>query len=313
MRSEWKVANTDAERFFAERFGRVADVAPLRRGLWSSAYGFRAQGRELVVRFSGVRDDFDKDARVARIAPAALHVPAVHEIGKALGGWYAVSERVDGRHMDALDADELRHVLPSLFATLDVLREVDVSDTSGYWGWSPDGDGEHPSWRSALLAVDNESTREGDWRPHPAWRERIERSSLAQRAREVGTARFRELVDLCPEERHLVHSDLLNWNVLTQGGEVTAMLDWGSSLYGDFLHDIAWLCFYWPWYPQWSEVDIAHEAREHYRRLGLDVPRFDERLRCYELRLGVSSLTWYASREDSVNLERTANRVMQLI
>jgi thiamine kinase-like enzyme len=40
---------------------------------------------------------------------------------------------------------------------------------------------------------------------------------------------------------HLVHSDLLHYNVLVAADRVTAVLDWGSSLYGDFLFDLAWL------------------------------------------------------------------------
>jgi hygromycin-B 4-O-kinase len=124
---------------------------------------------------------------------------------------------------------------------------------------------------------------------------------------------MRELLVHCPEARHLVHSDLLHWNVLVANDRVTALLDWGSSIYGDFVYDIAWLTFWWPWYPGWSGIEIAREAREHYERIGLSVPRFEERLRCYELRIGLDSLVWYSSRRDLVNLELAAQRIEALI
>lgn len=117
---------------------------------------------------------------------------------------------------------------------------------------------------------------------------------------------------LRPRERHLVHSDLLHWNVLVEDDTVTGLLDWGSSIYGDFVYDIAWLTFWWPWYPQWKEIDVAHEVRAHYARTGLVVASFSERLRCYELRIGLGDLNWYLSRGDDVNLERVAKRIDRL-
>ncbi len=62
----------------------------------------------------------------------------------------------------------------------------------------------------------------------------------------------------------------------------------------------------------WSEIDFAAAAREHYGAIGLAVPRFAERLRCCELRIGLGSLVWYSSRGDEVNLSRAARRIADL-
>jgi hygromycin-B 4-O-kinase len=72
---------------------------------------------------------------------------------------------------------------------------------------------------------------------------------------------MRELVESCPEERHLVHDDLINRNVLVDGDRLSAVLDYGSSIYGDFLYDLAKLVFYRPWYAKWRRIDFAGEAR----------------------------------------------------
>ncbi len=71
--------------------------------------------------------------------------------------------------------------------------------------------------------------------------------------------------------------------------------------------------FWTPWYPAWRRVDLGSEARAHYERIGMVVPRFEERLRCYELRIGVGSLNWYASRGDLVNLDLAARRIVGLL
>jgi hygromycin-B 4-O-kinase len=43
-----------------------------------------------------------------------------------------------------------------------------------------------------------------------------------------------------------VHGDMVNHNVLVQDPRITAVIDWGNALYGDWLYDAAWLIFWWP-------------------------------------------------------------------
>ena len=92
------------------------------------------------------------------------------------------------------------------------------------------------------------------------WKQRLPETPLAHRAFESGYARLQTLVDACPEARHLVHSDLLNFNVLVTDDRISAVLDWGSSIYGDFLWDLAWFTFWQPWYTAWASVDLRKAA-----------------------------------------------------
>ena len=77
---------------------------------------------------------------------------------------------------------------------------------------------------------------------------------------EEGYGRLKELVEFCPEDRHLVHEDLMNFNVLVDRDRISAVLDWGSSIYGDFLYDLVKIVFYEPWYPQ-STADTRQRAQ----------------------------------------------------
>jgi len=119
-------------------------------------------------------------------------------------------------------------------------------------------------------------------------------------------------VDHCPEERHLVHDDLINFNVLVEGDRISAVLDWGSSIYGDFLYDIAKLVFYRPWYPAWQDIDFAAEAQAHYDAVGLDVPHLSERLGCYALRIGLTDMAYSAWRKRWEQVELKTRRMLQL-
>jgi len=291
-----------------DRFGPAARIAPMRPGEWSAVYSVGTADADLVVRFSAYDEDFEKDAFAARYSSSALPIPPIVERGRALGGFYAVARRASGEHLDGLDGAEMRRVLPSLFAALDAMRDVDLSAASGFGGWRADQRASHRTWREWLLGfVDEPATRGA-----PGWRQLLQDSPAGLAPFEEGCARFRERVDHCPEERHLVHDDLINFNVLVEGDRISAVLDWGSSIYGDFLYDIAKLVFYRPWYPAWQDIDFAAEAQAHYDAVGLDVPHLSERLGCYALRIGLTDMAYSAWRKRWEQVELKTRRMLQL-
>lgn len=291
-----------AEAFLAARFGSdVGSVRLIGNGAWSRAYAFRRGASEYVVRFSAFEEDFAKDRLASTFDSPALPIPRVVELGESDGGFYAISEYVVGRPLDALSAAELRELLPSLFAALDAMRQADVSCSAGFGLWHADGNADSTSWHAWLLSVQEDTPT---LRTH-GWRARLAQSATGAEPFATGLRAMAALVPHVPAARHLIHSDLLNNNVLVAGARIAGLLDWGSALYGDFLYDIAWLSFCRPlWYPAWRGIDIAIEARRHYAAIGLEVPDFAARLRCYELHIGLGSQAYcaYMGRSDDLAL-----------
>ncbi|HET9808923.1 MAG TPA: aminoglycoside phosphotransferase family protein [Candidatus Limnocylindria bacterium] len=294
--------------FLRERFGPGAQIEVIRPGEWSVAYSVKTADADLVARFSEYDEDFEKDAYAARYSSTALPIPPILQWGPALDGFYAVAPRMNGEHIDGLDEPRMRRVLPSLFAALDAMREVDLQAASGFGGWRADGRTSHPSWREWLLRfVDEPATRGA-----PGWRELLRDSPTEFRSFEEGYLRLVELAEPCPEVRHLFHDDLINRNVLVDDDRISAVLDWGSSKYGDFLFDIANLVFYTPWFPQWRNIDFAAEALAHYKSIGLAVPNFAERLRCYTLRIALDGIAYSAFRKRWGEVELRARRALEI-
>lgn len=260
------------------------------QGEWSTAYAYRHAGGEYVVRFGRYRDDFAKDRRAAGYRSRDLPIPVIGEIGEAFDGSYAISERAFGDMIDDLDAASMRAVLPSLFAALDAARNVDLANSSGYGLWDSDGIAPWPSWRAALRDV---ATDHPTHRTH-GWRARLRASPTGDGPFEDALDCFQDLLDVCPEERHLIHSDLLNRNVLVRDGRISAVIDWGCAMYGDFLYDLAWLLFWQPWYPAWRDIDFQAEAARHFAAIGLEVPHFAARLRCYQVHIGLAAQAYNA-------------------
>jgi hygromycin-B 4-O-kinase len=294
---------TDVEAFLAARFGGDAGgVVPLGMGVWSQAFAFRRAGYDYVIRFGAHQEDFAKDRLAARYASPALPIPRVVELGEAFGGYYAISERVFGTYIDDAGEAQMRALLPSLFAALDAVRLADLSGTTGYGGWDADGTAPYPSWRDALLDV--ASDRPTD-RIH-GWRERLAASAVGVGPFDEAYRHLVALADSAPERRHLIHSDLLHYNVLVEDDRITGVLDWGCGMYGDLLYDLAWLCFWQPWYPAWRGIDFQAEARHHYAAIGLDVPHFVERLCCCQIHIGLAGQAYQAYAGDWSDLRDTA-------
>jgi hygromycin-B 4-O-kinase len=297
------------QSFLAARFGGdTGDVARFGMGVWSQAFAFRRAGRDYVIRFGAHQEDFAKDRLAARYAGPALPIPRVVELGEAFGAYYAISERVFGGYIDDVDEAQMRALLSSLFAALDAARLADLSGTTGYGGWDAEGTAPYPSWRAALVDVANDRPTD---RIH-GWRERLAASSVGIAPFEEAYRHLVTLADHVPEERHLIHSDLLHYNVLVEGDRITGVLDWGCAMYGDFLYDLAWLCFWQPWYRAWKRIDFKGEARRHYAAIALDVPYFEERLRCCQIHIGLAGQAYQAFAGDWADLQDTAGHTLDV-
>ena len=303
------VTEARAEAFLRDRFGREAGgVEAVVQGEWSQAYAFSRGDRELIIRFSALVEDFAKDRLAAGYSSPELPIPRVVEIGEAFGGYFAISERARGDYLDALDERRMRELLPALFRALDTARLADLSASRGYGGWRADGTAPHATWRDALLEVAED-------RPTDrirGWRARLAQSPTGLGPFEEAFERFRCLLAYAPADRHLIHSDLLNHNALVAGDRFTAVFDWGCSMYGDFLYDVAWFSFWSDWFPAWRGIDFVAEAARHYQSIGLDVPGFECRVRCYELHIGLAHFAYNAFKGRWDDLESVTSKTLDL-
>ncbi len=302
----WRMLSiADAGRFLHQRYGsRAGGVEALGAGAWSVAYAFTLDGRDAVARFGQYGDDFAKDRRMGACASPRLPIPRVLDSGEAPGGHFAVSERVHGIPIDDLDGARMRAVLPSLFRALDALAEIDVSARRGFGSWGPDGDADTPDWPSALCRFAGNRLS--------GWRARLEASPIGTGPMEIAAARLQELTRDLPEVRHVIHGDLLHWNVFADGPSISGLIDWGNSLYGDALYDAAWLIFWWPWYPQWAEIDIRAEFERHWADRGAVPPQRELRLLCYQLRIGLEHIAYNAWTGNEPHLRRCAQQTLEL-
>ena len=280
-----------ATTFLEERFGgRATAIEPLKNGAWSTAYAYTVDDESFVIRFNAHLDDFMRDRLIGKVATPAMQVPRITEIGQAHGMHYAISHRVMAGFIDDLDPEGIAAALPSLLTALDAARDVTLSGSTGFGGFDAEGNAPYATWRDCLLDV---ATDPPSPRGH-GWRAALERSEPGPAIFDAAFAHFLTLVDALPNERHLLHCDLLNYNVLVQGHELAAMIDWGCGTWGDFVYDIAWIAYCWQYHPEWAQVDPVAIARAHYAAIGLDVPDFETRRHAYLIHIGIGDVRYSA-------------------
>jgi aminoglycoside phosphotransferase (APT) family kinase protein len=302
----------EAASFLSAHHGTdVTEVEPLSGGLWSAAFGYRADGRDLVARFGELREGFDMDQRAHAWAGPDLPIPEVLDVGDAFGGAYAISVRHHGSFLEEVDPADADAAGPAVMRLLAGLRAVPAPPGSPA-AWHPDGaDPATSTWRAWLRAglVDDPS------HPVHGWRETIARDAALDGLYTELERRVGELSEACPERRDLVHGDLLHQNVLLDDGSaiVTAVFSWKCSVRGDFLFDVAWCTFWGPWHPGIEALDVWGRTLADDRLAAPDLEDAAVRHHCYELQIGASHLGWFAWQGDRDGLRTVADRTAGIL
>jgi hygromycin-B 4-O-kinase len=305
------VSLPETTQFLIELYGSgVSDVAPIGEGAWSQAFAFTHDGVKQVIRWSFLSANFERDAAAARFCRPDLPIPTITTMGKSGEQFYAISSFVEGDYLEALPVTELEQTLSSLLRMLRALRTVDLSDWTGFGFWRGDGKASHPRWKAFLL----DDKEDGPGSLIKGWRANLAASPLGMEPFERLWRRFVPMVENCPDERRLVHSDLVNRNVLADGGRISAVLDWGSSIVGDALYDVAWFVFYQPWFPQFVEIDLARRLLDDYSTdPNANTTDLEARLRCYLTHIGLDSIAYNAFIRNWANAREAADYTLELI
>ena len=290
------------------RYGsRATALVELGTGAWSWAYSFSFDGQDAGFRFGPYRHDFCKDKVMGERGSTELPIPKVTEIGPAPVGFFAISERRYGEFLDQLDEIGVKNALASLFLALDAMQEIDIADTSGFGHWDPDGTGQFNSWAQSLLDVAVEHPR------NEGWRSVLDESPGGSEVFDLGYEKLKLLVAKLPYQRSIVHNDLLSRNVLVNDGKISAILDWGNSLYGDHLYDAALLLYWWSWFPKWSNIDIREELNNHWKRQRDLSQDLNSRLLTYQLHIGLEHIAYTAFERRPDDLARNKEQVKTLV
>ncbi len=273
----------------------ISNLEFINGGEISQAFSFQTSKGNFVIRVNKSSRSFYKDKNVfERFGDKGIPIPEIIKIEQIDEVYhFAISKKAEGKHITDLTDEEYKKTLPSLLGIMDIIHGLDIKETKGFGKWNLEEVGVHDTWKEFILAVNEFQNKEN----------LFETSFLEKDIWEKIYLKIEKLSEFCPEERFLVHGDYGNNNAVSDGERVTGVFDWADSLYGDYLYDIAWISFWLKKPEKIKEIEGYYEAKNIYN--------FKERLLCYKLRIGLSSLSFYAysnqkDKYDSIK-ERTLN------
>ena len=260
----------DVQQFLeAKEHANPASIEQLTEGHVSQAVGYETvDGDKQVFRIAPRDNDFKADQYAFDHYGDQLPVPKVLEIGEFEGGsYYCVTERARGVISDALSSDEITNVLPAIHDVFAKLFKIDVTDTTGFGPMGiTTGNAHSETWEDHLLSkIDGEDDA--------AYKQYAHNIGLDETIVDGFLAQFRKYLPFASDVRRLLHGDLGFDNLLLDGDEVTAVIDWAHVGYGDWMSDFAKFDFWWP--------DRFGSPQEFAERSGLDADHIDERIGLY--------------------------------
>lgn len=294
--SKYEITDHEALELLRRDFARSADsICAISEGENVRAYAFRVGDEEFIVRFNDHAYGFKKDlfahdhfGSQELPIPRTIQLEKVHE---ALH--YSITERARGMLMSDLEGEKIAKVLPKTVGILEEMRRIEIAG-AGYGPWHLEGEASVSSWKGHLAVFADDIAAN-------------DRGNEMQHAAEELLPVYRTLLERLPESRNLLHGDFGLGNIFSDGENVTAIIDWENSMYGDFLYDVAWASF-------WN-AHLNYEDRFlTYSEVGSEVlSNFEDRVLCYKLHCGLGSMAFFATTGRADQFDRTRGILVEAV
>jgi len=251
----------------------------IKGGELSQAFRFSINNVSKILRFNVTSSEcFQKDkVCYDKFSKYGIPIPEIYEVGEIDGYYYAISELAPGKTLDNLGREDNLLITPKLFDELIRISRISLMG-EGYGDWNPkDLKAKYSSgknWALAKLTPEH-------WPEIHRTEDYFDLKLMGSIAQEV-----KSLVKYIPEQRYMVHGDLGFSNTLSDGREITGVIDWAECMYGDFVYDLCWLQF-------WSDkVDYLGMFPKYSG--GLPLENYRERGRLYLILIALESMVIFA-------------------
>jgi len=284
----------------------VTDLVPIEGDVIVRVFSFHADGQDYIIRFNFdnmLQSNFPKELYLwQKLASTQIPMAPVLQVGRLGDLHFAISRKMPGRSLMQYKLREIESVLPQIVEAIDSIHHVNVSDTQGYGVFDDHGRGGAASWRDFLSRIADEEL-EQDY--YGKWHHLFDDTFLERESFDQIYHHMLRLLEICPEDRYLVHGSLSLDNMLALDGKLTAIVKWLDARYGDFVYDIATLDYWTP------TLGVSEHFRRYYQDRQITVPAYDERILCYQCFVTLDAMRFYAKSGDETRYQATTVRMLQ--
>jgi hygromycin-B 4-O-kinase len=273
----------------------------LKGGEVSQAFSFFSNGKRLVIRVT-IREDngFLKDMYAYdNFSVYGVPIPKIIKVDKFDKYYFAISEQAFGKVLDEFNGKEIVNLMQKIANVLDSIHSVDISDKKGFGDWNIEGVGKDESWKESLIGYLN--------RENESWEKRYGDTFFEKELFDKIHARLQETTDTLLNYHYLVHADYGFDNTISDGKNITGVIDWEHSKYGDFLYDVAWLEFWAP------GVGYSNFLKNHYKKSDREIDNWNNRMLSCIFYFGVGSLGFFASSLQKKKYDWTKERLLYFL
>ena len=287
----------------------IKKFIPLKGGEWSAAYKYSFEGNDYVIRLSHTSENFYRDKVASQWSSTNLPIPKIIKIDCYENHYYAISPFFYGEAFESLSADELEQTIPNFLSMMTAMQSVSLDSFTGYGTITPVGKGAFDSWSEALLDVNSDRP---DNLVH-GWKKKLAEIPKAYSKYEWFYKQLEKLVKYCPEHKCVIHSDLLYQNLLVYKRKINAVLDWGCSMFGDPLYDLAIFDFFEPWFPAFNHVNLIPKMRQSFLEQSPDNRHnFEERMVACQIHLTLGNIKFCVSSDGKFNFNEHIDRLEEI-
>jgi len=288
----------------------IKTLIPLKGGEWSAAYKFDFNGQSFIIRLSHTDENFCRDKVAAAWSSPDLPIPQILKLEQYKEQYYAISSFFPGEAFEEISIADLEKTIPSFLSMMRALQTTQLGSVKGFGSLTSDGNGRFNSWAEALLAVGDDSPGSLVY----GWKKALSEFPDAQYKFEQFYEQLGKLVVFCPEEKGVVHSDLIHQNLLVHNHKISALIDWGCAKIGDPVHDLALIAYFEPWFPAFTAVNLVRRMQEAYLELSpKNHKNFDKRMMAYQIHWALDNMAYCAYRGRRKEIYEHINRMEEIL
>lgn len=253
----------------AEIDANSATITAMAEGHSSQVFRFQTNGGMIYIfRIRASKKDLLADKYAYNHFSNTLPIPSFVQIGQFDDiSYYCVTKHIQGDMLNTLDETQFQQYLPVVRQVLARTFQTDISKTVGYGDVDfSTGNARSSTWKdylkNELLDLDTNKLRQS-----------ARNIDLPDDMVDRFVKQFNDNLPYVSEIRRLVHGDPGGDNVLVDGGEVVALLDWEQMAYGDWMRDFSRFSFW--------EKNSYGDALEFANEFNLEPEAIEERTAVY--------------------------------
>lgn len=294
-----KLPEVEIKAIINHHYPSTINFKELNGGLVSQTYYFEADKNQCILQVGSGLESYEKEKLIYNNFNSNLPVRKVLEVHKTENEIaYSISSFIEGNKLFDLNSQELLDIVPAVMEILETLESVELPDKAGYGHYDKMGQATYPTWLAFIKAVYNENIYK--WSA-------LEKNGLDSEVVKLAIQEIKAHINsVTLNKKHLVHGDLGSFNLLAKDDEITGIIDWSLSLYGDHLYDIANILF-------WNEDKLQSLVQQITTKY-INSLEAKEKVYCYMLRIGLEEIyNTVILDEVGFDIEWIANRLQKVI